>query len=92
MECPIDISEKYAPMLSMQSVREALEKKKIDVWICADDWCNTLDGIRDFVDAKAVETIQVKTPDLGGLNNSIEAAIYCKKNWVKAFIAGGHCP
>jgi len=90
VECPIDISEKSALILGMKSLKGALKRKGSDVWICADDWCNTLEDIKDFVDASATHMIQVKTPDLGGLNNTIEAALYCKNNGVKAFV-GGTC-
>ncbi|MCL2170292.1 MAG: methylaspartate ammonia-lyase, partial [Defluviitaleaceae bacterium] len=33
---------------------------------------------------------QVKTPDLGGINNSIEAILYCKANGMGAYL-GGSC-
>jgi methylaspartate ammonia-lyase len=90
VECPVDIPEKDALILKMKSLKEALEKRRVNVWICADDWCNTLEDIKDFVDASAAHMIQIKTPDLGGFNNTIEAALYCKKNGVKAFV-GGTC-
>ena len=56
----------------MKELRSTLRKDQINVWICADDWCNTLDDIKDFVDDRAADMIQVKLPDLGGLNNAIE--------------------
>ena len=90
VECPLDISDKNTLILSMKELRNRLEIKNSKIWICADDWCNTLEDIKDFVDASAAHMIQIKTPDLGGLNNTIEAAIYCKKNGVKAFV-GGTC-
>jgi len=90
VECPIDLPKKNALISSMKLLKDTLEKRKSNVWICADDWCNTLEDIKDFVNASAAHMIQVKTPDLGGLNNTIEAAIYCKKNGVKAFV-GGTC-
>jgi len=34
--------------------------------------------------------IQVKTPDLGGINNTIEALLYCKDLGIGAYI-GGTC-
>ncbi len=33
---------------------------------------------------------QIKTPDLGGINNSIEAVLYCKANDMGAYL-GGTC-
>lgn len=35
--------------------------------IVADEWCNTLEDVRDFVNAGAAHMVQVKTPDLGVL-------------------------
>ena len=34
--------------------------------------------------------IQIKTPDLGGVNNTIEAVLECRKYGVKAY-CGGSC-
>lgn len=90
VECPIDLPDKNDLITRMRSLKNALEKKNINVWICADDWCNTFEDIKDFVDASAAHMIQVKAPDLGGLNRTVEAALYCKQNGVKAFI-GGTC-
>jgi methylaspartate ammonia-lyase len=90
IECPLDLPIKDDLIESMRLLKEALRRERSEVWICADDWCNTLQDIKDFVDASAAHMIQIKTPDLGGLNNTIEAAIYCKKRGVKAFV-GGTC-
>jgi methylaspartate ammonia-lyase len=90
VECPIDLSEKQALIFSMQELRDTLQQENISIRICADDWCNTLEDIQDFVDARAADMIQIKLPDLGGLNNAIAAGIYCKENGVKAFM-GGTC-
>ena len=34
--------------------------------------------------------IQIKTPDLGGINNTIEAVLYCKERGIGAY-QGGTC-
>ncbi len=34
--------------------------------------------------------IQIKTPDLGGINNTIEAVLYCKDKGLGAY-QGGTC-
>ncbi len=60
------------------------------VQLIADEWCNTLEDIKIFADAAAADYIQVKTPDLGGLNNTIEALLYCREKGVGAYI-GGTC-
>ena len=41
--------------------------------------------------ARGVEKdVQVKTPDLGGVNNTIEAVLYCKSKGIGAY-QGGTC-
>ncbi len=41
-------------------------------------------------DAKAGHMVQIKTPDLGGVNNTIEAVLYCKEKGIGAY-QGGTC-
>ena len=43
-----------------------------------------------FADAKAGHMVQIKTPDLGGVNNTIEAVLYCKEKGIGAY-QGGTC-
>ncbi|KAF0483851.1 methylaspartate ammonia-lyase [Gigaspora margarita] len=58
------------------------------VSLIADEWCNTFDDIKLFTDEKVAYYIQVKAPDLGGINNTIEALLYCKKNGMKVYLGG----
>ncbi|HHY70114.1 MAG TPA: methylaspartate ammonia-lyase [Thermoanaerobacterales bacterium] len=90
IEGPMDAGSKTEQIKQMKLLREGLKEQHINVEIVADEWCNTLEDIRDFVDEKAADMIQVKTPDLGGINNTIEAVIYCKQNGVGAY-QGGTC-
>ena len=60
--------------------------KGASVQIVADEWCNTLEDVRDFVEAGAAHMIQVKTPDLGGINNTLEAIIYAKERGMGAYL------
>ena len=56
----------------------------------ADEWCNTLEDIKYFADNKAAHMIQIKTPDLGGVNNIAEAIIYCNQKGIGSY-CGGTC-
>ena len=58
--------------------------------LVADEWCNTLEDIKLFADNKAGHMVQIKTPDLGGINNTIEAVLYCKEKGIGAY-QGGTC-
>ena len=62
----------------------------IQVELVADEWCNTLEDIKLFADHRAGHMIQIKTPDLGGINNTIEAVLYCKEKGIGAY-QGGTC-
>ena len=49
-----------------------------------------LKDIKYFTDNKAGHMVQIKTPDLGGINNIVEAILYCKSNNMGAY-QGGTC-
>lgn len=90
VEGPVDMGEREAQVDALAVIREEIEKMGSDVEIVADEWCNTLEDIRLFTDRKAGHMAQIKTPDLGGINNSIEAVKYCKDNGMGAYL-GGTC-
>ncbi|WP_295940002.1 methylaspartate ammonia-lyase [uncultured Alistipes sp.] len=90
IEGPVDMGEKGAQIEGLRTICELMEKKGIKAEIVADEWCNTLEDIQDFTQHRAGHMLQIKTPDLGGINNSIEAVIYCKKHGVGAYL-GGTC-
>lgn len=90
IECPVDTGDRDGTMKVMVELLRELDKLGSNVTITADDWCNKLEDIKYFVDNKAAHMIQIKAPDLGGINNSIEAVLYCKSKGIKAFL-GGTC-
>jgi len=55
-----------------------------------DEYANTYEEIVQWVDEKGADMVQVKTIDLGGINNIVDAVLYCKKNGVLAY-QGGTC-
>lgn len=90
IEGPMDVGSRTAQMEAMRDLRASLEAKGISVELVADEWCNTLEDVKYFADNKAGHMIQVKTPDLGGVNNSIEAIVYCNEVGVGSYL-GGTC-
>ena len=90
IEGPMDAGEREKQMLCMKGLREELDKRGIDVELVADEWCNTLEDVIYFCDNKAGHMAQIKTPDLGGVNNTIEAVLYCKEHGFGAY-QGGTC-
>lgn len=90
IEGPIDIENREKQVEILKNLKSILAKKNINVEIVADEWCNTFEDIKLFVDEEAADMVQIKTPDLGGINNIIEAILYCKRNDVGAY-CGGTC-
>lgn len=90
IEGPMDSGSREAQMRDLAGLTALLDKEKIDVELVADEWCNTLEDVIYFADHKAGHMIQIKTPDLGSVHNTIEAVLYCEKKGVGAY-QGGTC-
>ncbi|MBQ9969480.1 MAG: methylaspartate ammonia-lyase [Oscillospiraceae bacterium] len=90
IEGPMDAGDREKQMLCLKGLREEVDKRGINVELVADEWCNTLEDVIYFCDNKAGHMAQIKTPDLGGVNNTIEAVLYCKERGFGAY-QGGTC-
>ena len=90
IEGPVDVEEKGRQIEALKGITEALRAKGSRVKIVADEWCNTLEDIREFTDARCCHMVQIKTPDLGGIQNIAESILYCKAHGMEAY-QGGTC-
>ncbi|MBN2604460.1 MAG: methylaspartate ammonia-lyase [Bacilli bacterium] len=90
IEGPVDAGNRHDTMVALREITRLIDQNHSNVEIVADEWCNTLDDVKYFADNKAGHMLQVKTPDLGGVNNVIEALIYCKEKNIGAY-SGGTC-
>ena len=90
VECPVMLDSREAQIQAMRTLREYTRFRKLQVQLVADEWVNTLDDIRAFIEAQAADMIQVKMPDLGSIHNTVEAVLACKTAGVGAFL-GGSC-
>lgn len=90
IEGPMDAEEREAQMLALKALTAEIDARGIDVELVADEWCNTFEDIKYFADNKAGHMVQIKTPDLGGINNIVEAVLYCKEKGIGAY-QGGTC-
>ena len=90
IEGPMDAEEREAQMIALKELTAEVDRRGIEVELVADEWCNTLEDIKYFADNKAGHMVQIKTPDLGGINNICEAVIYCKEKGIGAY-QGGTC-
>ena len=87
MDCDVDVPTQ---MKALAGLTAELDARGCDVELVADEWCNTLEDIKLFADNKAGHMVQIKTPDLGGINTTIEAVLYCKEKGMGAY-QGGTC-
>lgn len=90
IEGPMDVEDRQKQMEALRDLTAELDRRNINVEIVADEWCNTYDDVVFFADNKAGHMLQIKTPDLGGVNNIAEAIVYCNKKGIGAY-CGGTC-
>ncbi len=90
IEGPVDMGDRAGQVQALKELREILDRNGSGVGIVADEWCNTREDIELFAKEKAGHMLQIKTPDLGGINNSIEAVLGCRGKDVIAY-QGGTC-
>lgn len=90
IEGPMDSGSREKQMLDLRGLREVVDRMGIEVELVADEWCNTLEDVIYFADNMAGHMIQIKTPDLGSIHNTIEAVLYCQKLGIGAY-QGGTC-
>jgi methylaspartate ammonia-lyase len=90
IEGPMDMEEREKQVAALAELTAKLHAENIKVELVADEWCNTFEDIQIFADKKAGDMLQIKTPDLGGINNIIESVLYCKAHGVGAY-QGGTC-
>ncbi|MCL2368222.1 MAG: methylaspartate ammonia-lyase [Oscillospiraceae bacterium] len=90
IEGPMDVEERERQMHCLRALTALIDERGIPVELVADEWCNTLEDIQYFADNRAGHMIQIKTPDLGSVSNTVEAVLYCKERGVGAY-QGGTC-
>ncbi len=90
IEGPVDMEDREKQIEALKELTKRIDEKNLNLELVADEWCNTLEDIKLFADEKAGHMLQVKTPDLGGVSNSIEALLYCKEKGIGAY-CGGTC-
>ncbi|MFA5036934.1 MAG: methylaspartate ammonia-lyase, partial [Candidatus Izemoplasmatales bacterium] len=90
IEGPVDTGDREGTLQALKLITARLDAIGSKLEIVADEWCNTLEDIKEFADEKAGHMLQIKTPDLGGVNNVIEAILYCNEKHIGSY-CGGTC-
>ena len=90
IEGPVDAGSKDAQIEELGKIMRHLKAMGSPVKIVADEWCNTYEDIVDFTAANSCDMVQIKTPDLGGVHNIVDAVLHCNRNGMEAY-QGGTC-
>ena len=89
-EMPVDLKSDAKQMEGFKYLKAKLKEKGSTMKLIIDEYANTYEDIKRWVDNEAMDMVQVKTIDLGGINNIIEAVLYCKEHNILAY-QGGTC-
>jgi methylaspartate ammonia-lyase len=90
VESPVLRENRQAQIWAMKTLKEYANSRKLTVEIVADEWANTLDDIRAFVETGAAHMIHIKMPDLGSIHNSVEAVLVCKEAGASTLLGGSY--
>ncbi len=88
IEQPVHAASRSEQIETLATLRKMLAAAGSGVELVADEWCNTLEDVRAFATAEAAHMLQVKTPDLGGIDATIEALLACKAGGALAYCGG----
>jgi methylaspartate ammonia-lyase len=90
VEHPADFGSRENQIRGLRAIRDILRARGCTARIVADEWCNTLADTRAFAASGACDLIQIKTPDVGSLIDSVLSAIECRERGIGVFV-GGSC-
>lgn len=90
IEGPVDVEERGRQIEVLRAIRTRLTRSGSPVKIVADEWCNTLEDVVEFTAAEACHMIQIKTPDLGSIDQIVDGVLYCKAHGMEPY-QGGTC-
>jgi len=88
IESPIIEATRTQQFDSYRRLKDALARRNSAVGIVIDEWCNDLDDVRACAELGAADFVQIKTPDLGGINNAIEAVLLCRAAGMGSCLGG----
>lgn len=90
IEGPVDAGSRDGQIEALGAITQRLRALGSRVRIVADEWCNTLEDVVAFTEAKCCDMVQIKTPDLGSIHNVVESVLHCRRHGMQAY-QGGTC-
>ena len=90
IEGPVDAGHRERQIEALLAIKNELNRIGSRVKIVADEWCNTKEDVILFSEARSCHMVQIKTPDLGSIHNTVESVLYCRSHGMEAY-QGGTC-
>jgi methylaspartate ammonia-lyase len=90
IESPVIAGSRAEQIEALATLREHLDDGGSGAAVVVDEWCNTLDDIREFGAARAGHFVHIKVPDLGALTNAVDAVLEARRLDMGSFL-GGSC-
>lgn len=90
LEMPMDLGSQSATMDGMVHLHDEIVAAGMTTKLMIDEWCNTLDDAKAWIDCGAIQAMNVKTIALGGVHNIADVIIACNDSNVLALM-GGSC-
>ena len=90
IEGPVDAGHRERQIEALLAIKDELNRIGSRVKIVADEWCNTKEDVILFSEARSCHMVQIKTPDLGSIHNTVESVLYCRSHGMEAY-QGGTC-
>jgi methylaspartate ammonia-lyase len=88
VEDPVLMDSRSAQTEALKTLREYVQFRKMNVQLVAGEWANSLEDVRAFVAAGAADVIDLSMPDLGGVQNAVEAVLACQEGEVGTLLGG----
>lgn len=88
IEDPVNMGEKRLQIEVMAALRASVRAAGLKTQLMVDELCPRLEDHQEFVAAGAADYQKIKSPDLGGLTNTIDGVLFLKRSGVGAYLGG----
>lgn len=90
IEAPADYGSTELQLERYAEIVHHLGRLGSSARIVVDEHCNTIEDIERFAKLRAAHIVQIKTPDVGSIADTVRAVLHCKSHGVGAYV-GGSC-
>lgn len=90
IEAVADFGDRQTQASGFAAIRTELRRLGSRIKLVVDEWCNALEDFDAFITAGAADLIQIKMPDMGSLDATMQGILKCRAAGVGVYL-GGSC-